>query len=400
MASKKIKIEGSKEKATQDEGKPELVRVEVGGLRARSFQLSVGALERALLAEFPAADAEEWDRTGLLVGDPAAPVRAVAVALDPTVGAIDAAADAGANVLVTHHPAYLTPPTSFQPASSPALNSGAVVYRAIQRGVALMNFHTALDVSARAQRMLPGMLGLSLRGVVEPKAGCAEKGYGQLCAPAEKMTLGQLAARCTSVFGRAPRVWGSFDRAVGSIVTCTGSAGPTGRAALAVGADVLVAGEVKYHDALDLSQAGMAVIDLGHDTSELPFCGVLAASVRDAGVPDELVAVVSQRDRWSSPRQCACNLQTAPRAVVRLHAGRPNEKDSHEDRFRGFGRVFAYAGARCADHPRREAALGTARAQGHRRCRGEKARRRRQGGTGGEACGQGGGQARAHHRGG
>ena len=164
-----------------------------------------------------------------------------------------------------------------------------------------MNFHTALDVSARAQRMLPGMLGLSLRGVVEPKAGCVEKGYGQLCAPAEKMTLGQLAARCTSVFGRAPRVWGSFDRAVRAVVTCTGSAGPTGRAALAAGADVLVAGEVKYHDALDLSQAGMAVIDLGHDTSELPFCGVLAASVRDAGVPDELVAVVSQRDRWSYP---------------------------------------------------------------------------------------------------
>ena len=289
MASKKIKIEGSKGKATQGEGKPELLRVEVGGLRTKSFQLSVGALEQALLAEFPAADAEEWDRTGLLVGDPAAPVRAVAVALDPT------------NVLVTHHPAYLTPPTSFQPASSPALNSGAVVYRAIQRGVALMNFHTALDVSARAQRMLPGMLGLSLRGVVEPKAGCAEKGYGQLCAPAEKMTLGQLAARCTSVFGRAPRVWGSFDRAVRAVVTCTGSAGPTGRAALAAGADVLVAGEVKYHDALDLSQAGMAVIDLGHDTSELPFCGVLAASVRDAGVPDELVAVVSQRDRWSYP---------------------------------------------------------------------------------------------------
>ena len=72
MASKKIKIEGSKEKGVQGEGKPELLRVEVGGLRAKSFQLSVGALEQALLAEFPAADAEEWDRTGLLVGDPAA----------------------------------------------------------------------------------------------------------------------------------------------------------------------------------------------------------------------------------------------------------------------------------------------------------------------------------------
>ena len=64
MASKKIKIEGSKEKGVQGEGKSELLRVEVGGLRAKSFQLSVGALEQALLAEFPAADAEEWDRTG------------------------------------------------------------------------------------------------------------------------------------------------------------------------------------------------------------------------------------------------------------------------------------------------------------------------------------------------
>ena len=207
MASKKIKIEGSKEKATQGEGKPELLRVEVGGLRAKSFQLSVGALERALLAEFPAADAEEWDRTGLLVGDPAAPVRAVAVALDPTVSAIDAAADAGANVLVTHHPAYLTPPTSFQPASSPALNSGAVVYRAIQRGVALMNFHTSLDVSARAQRMLPGMLGLSLRGVVEPKAGCAEKGYAS-CALPPKMTASPALPRVAPACSAAHRVCG------------------------------------------------------------------------------------------------------------------------------------------------------------------------------------------------
>ena len=307
MASKKIKIEGSGEgsepkKESKKEKKQALARMTAGTLSAHTFRLTVGALERALLAEYPAADAEEWDRTGLLVGDPAAQVRAVAVALDPTVAAIDAAAEAGANVLVTHHPAFLTPPTSFKPAASVAQNSGAGVYRAIERGVALMNFHTVLDVSARAQRMLPGMLGLSLRGVVEPLAGCAEKGYGQLCAVAdERLTLGQLAARCTSVFGRAPRVWGDFDRPVSRVVTCTGSAGPTGKLALANHADVLVAGEVKYHDALDLSQAGMAVIDLGHDTSELPFCRVLAASVRDAGVPDELVMVVGQQDNWAYP---------------------------------------------------------------------------------------------------
>ena len=265
--------------------------------------LTVGALERALLAEFPAADAETWDRTGLTVGDPARLVTGVAVALDPTVEAIEAAAEAGANVLVTHHPAFLAPPDSFAPATSPAVSAGAGVWKAVERGVALMAFHTALDVSARAQRVLPGMLGLSFERVLEPLPGAPDKGYGQLCAVVDDggLSLGQLAARCTSVFARPPRVWGDFDRALDRVVTCTGSAGGLGRACLGARADCLVCGEVKYHDALDLSQAGLAVVDLGHDTSELPLAGVLASAVEAVGVPGERVSVIAQQDNWSHP---------------------------------------------------------------------------------------------------
>ena len=64
----------------------------------------------------PAADAEDWDRTGMTVGDPARLVEKVAVALDPTPEAVREAAARGANVLVTHHPAYLEAPEAFGPA--------------------------------------------------------------------------------------------------------------------------------------------------------------------------------------------------------------------------------------------------------------------------------------------
>lgn len=33
---------------------------------------------------YPAATAQSWDRVGLIVGDPAAPVRSILLALDPT----------------------------------------------------------------------------------------------------------------------------------------------------------------------------------------------------------------------------------------------------------------------------------------------------------------------------
>lgn len=265
--------------------------------------VTTGALERALLAEFPAADAEAWDRTGMTVGDPARLVTGVAVALDPTVEAIENAANAGANVLVTHHPAFLAPPSSFMPASSVAANPGAGVWRAVERGVSILSYHTALDVSVRAQRVLPGMLNLNFQQVLVPIPGSRDKGYGQLCTLGEDdgLTLGQLAARCTSVFGRTPRVWGDFPRELDRMVTATGSAGDLGRACLQAQVDCLVCGEIKYHDALELSQAGLAIIDLGHDTSELPLVAVLADAVESVGIPGDLVMVVDQGDNWSYP---------------------------------------------------------------------------------------------------
>lgn len=275
-----------------------------GPLSKKSSVITIGALERALLKDFPSADAESWDRTGLLVGDPACLVKKVAVALDPTVEAVAEAAALGANVLVTHHPAYLDTPDSFAPATSVAASSGALVWAAINQGVALLSYHTALDVSEKAQRVLPGLLNVQFKSVLMPAASSKRKGYGQVCSVKTTdapLTLGQFAARCTSVFARPPRVWGDFSRELSSIVTCTGSAGPVAQEALRARADCLVCGEIKYHDALALSQAGLAIIELGHDTSELPLTTLLAAAVENAGLPGELVVVLDQRNNWAYP---------------------------------------------------------------------------------------------------
>lgn len=275
-------------------------------LSRRERAWSVRMVEEVLLEEFPAADAEKWDRTGLVAGEAALAVSKVALALDPTVAAIEEAASLGANVLVTHHPPFLNPPDSFAPEKSAALNPGAGVWAALRFGVALMCFHTALDVSPRAARVLPGMLGLDFTGrVVEPSPTAAPKGYGQLCLVGpdgdEPLTLGALAARCTAVFGRQPRVWGDFEAPVRRAVTATGSLGSVGRGALAAQADCVVCGEVKYHEALDLAGAGLAVIELGHDVSELPLVAVLAQSLLSAGLGEDRLVVIDQSENWRYP---------------------------------------------------------------------------------------------------
>ena len=254
-------------------------------LAPRTFNMTIGGLEKALLKEFPAEDAEKWDRTGLLVGERSLPVTRVAVALDATPAAVAAAAEAGANVLLTHHPAFLEAPDGFAPEASALESPGAVVWAAIRNQVALMDFHTALDVS--------------------PAEGSRRKGYGQICEvpdnDGEPETLARLAARCMAVFGRAPRVWGAPDAAVRRVVTATGSAGSLAPALVAAGVDAVVCGEMKYHTALELAAAHVAVIELGHDVSELPLVAVLAEALARAGVPAEAVTLVDQSENWWTP---------------------------------------------------------------------------------------------------
>lgn len=264
---------------------------------------TVGELERVLLEAYPAADAETWDRTGLLVGDPSAVLTGVACALDPTPAALQEAARRGANVLLTHHPVFIDAPEAFKPVGAGASFAGATVFEAARLGVACMNFHTTLDVSAAAQDMLPGMLRLERTGVLQPLARDASRGYGQVCVSQQddRLTLDGLAARCVAVFGRPPRVWGEGSRVLERVVTWTGSAGSALSDCLAQGADALVCGEVKYHDALAAAESGLCLIELGHDVSELPFAALLAESVARAGVAREAIIVIDQRDAWRHP---------------------------------------------------------------------------------------------------
>ncbi len=268
----------------------------------RSADLSVGMLERKLLELFPADQAEPWDVTGLTVGDASLPVSGVAVALDATPQAIEIARSCGANILVTHHPVCLEPPRRL---SATAANMAEeAIWDAVKQDVALMDFHTALDVSPQAGRMLPGMLSLKCLGVLDRLERSDSLGYGQICGfsdSEESLPVSSLASRCLAVFGRTPRVWGDMDRIITKVATCTGSASTLPRQCLEAGIPCLICGEIHYHDALDASQQGLAIIELGHDVSELPLCAVLASALEDCGISRESITMIDQSENWTTP---------------------------------------------------------------------------------------------------
>ena len=133
----------------------------------------VSELERALLERYPKADAEGWDHVGLSVGDPNAEITGVACALDATVANVHRALEAGANVLLTHHPIYIKAPEAFCPADSGRPQCSAALYEAARCGVSIISLHTNLDRSHEARVRLSELLSAepmsSLEHVDEPE---------------------------------------------------------------------------------------------------------------------------------------------------------------------------------------------------------------------------------------
>ena len=66
--------------------------------------MKVKELTEWLGGNFPAAVAEDWDNVGLLTGDDESEVKHVFLALDLIEAVLDEAIQAGADMIVTHHP--------------------------------------------------------------------------------------------------------------------------------------------------------------------------------------------------------------------------------------------------------------------------------------------------------
>jgi len=328
--------------------------------------------------------AEDWDNVGLQVGDPGASLEKVMVALDPSRSAIQAARDAGAQALVTHHPLLFRPIKRLTPEDA----VGQALWTAVRDGVAVISAHTNLDCAADGlnswlatrlgvQESLPlkSVAGDYLKLVVFVPAGHEQSvaealfsaGAGQIgnygeCSfrsrgegtfrpgpgttpfigavgqreqleevrletivPKRKLVrvleklqkahpyeeiaydlvplqnqvpgsglgrIGRLQQKLTldafSATGQETldcdhlRLIGPANRTIHKVALCGGSGAGLLHTAHRQGADVLVTGDVKYHDARQAEELGIALIDAGHFATEKLMIDQVADALREA----------------------------------------------------------------------------------------------------------------------
>jgi putative NIF3 family GTP cyclohydrolase 1 type 2 len=265
-------------------------------------RFSVGDIERLLFEAYPATDALPEDRFGLLAGDRATIVTKIAIALDQSVPMVDDAASKGCNLLVAHHPGFFFKPDSFLAEDSAVTSSGAVVYRAVRKDVALLALHTNLDCAPSAANMLLAPAGLEYTAPLRPQGAGS---LGQLARPAggrSFVALGELADAYQQAFGAVCKVWGDPARPISAVAVCSGGAGEVAPDVVRAGVDCFVTGELRHHEAVWLADENIALIELGHDISELPYRFELQKALVTVGFPPSDIVILEPSATWWQPQ--------------------------------------------------------------------------------------------------
>ena len=235
-------------------------------------------LIKLLDGAFPFSLALSWDNSGLQVGDCEQEISSVAVALDPTFEVVSKALELGVSCLVTHHPLIFKPLRSVT-SDTPV---GQTVMALVEHNLSLVSLHTNLDVAPGGLAdYVASLLGLEVEG---PLLVDEERDLGRVGLTTNSLDFREFLTLVRTALGggncrivNPPR---SGEKRVWKVALCPGSGGDLVFQAVAVGAQVYITGDLKYHQAVDASSLGLTVIDAGHYGTEMPAVALLCKTLR------------------------------------------------------------------------------------------------------------------------
>ena len=240
-----------------------------------SQALTVRDIAAAIEDFAPKSLQESYDNAGLQVGNPDATVSGILLCLDVTEDIVREAEERKCNLIVSHHPLLfkgLKEITGATPAQR-------IVIEALRLGISIYSAHTNLD-SARegVSYEMAHILGLKSLSPLEPRSG----------SPFLRKLKDRFDVKCLRYSARSPQL------VIRRVAVCGGAGASFITNAMALGADVIVTGDVKYHDFTDHGDR-MLIADIGHYESELCSRRILSRIIR-ARYP-ECQTLFAQTDR-------------------------------------------------------------------------------------------------------
>ena len=227
--------------------------------------ITVKTIEEILNVLAPVESAESYDNVGALVGRRDAQVHAILVALDCTMAVVEEAKRLGADLIVTHHPLLFHARKNLLEEDP----EGKILCALVRKRMSLVSAHTNLDQTDLSGSACCGRL-LHLRNLHK------ESDYlylGEMEQPTSAEDLQKTIAEAISF---PVRRYGDGNAAVTTLAIAGGADDGDWALAQSLGAQAMLTGEVRHHNALAAAMSGFVLYDGGHYGTEAPLVPVLA----------------------------------------------------------------------------------------------------------------------------
>ena len=245
---------------------------------------------------------EEWaptkwavasDNVGLLIGDRARQLKRVLTALDVTENVLREAVQGRFDVIVSHHPLISR---HVQPINQITADStlGKKIMTLIGNGISLYCAHTNLDAApGGVNDLLFDIFGLTNKEMLVDYTETPS--MGQIGYLPQPLKLSELASHICKVLSlESIRYAGDFDKMIHKVGFAGGNGTASVNDALEKKCDVYITGDVGHHLAIDVIEAGMAIIDGTHFSTEVPVAQAIANRLTKAAEAQGYSIVVEQ----------------------------------------------------------------------------------------------------------
>lgn len=205
---------------------------------------------------------EEWDNSGLQIGNPDDELSGVVISLDLEEESVDKAIEKNANLIITHHP-YLFSPTNSIDFRDSFYNR---LQKCIKNDITVYAFHTNLDIAEDGVNdNLAQILGLKdvINLEIGKELGLGRYGYIDKIKASDYLNFVKNKLDAENIIA-----YGNIDREIEKIALCGGAGSSLIEDAISLSCDLMITGDVKYHEAMDLSNKGIIIADVGHFASE------------------------------------------------------------------------------------------------------------------------------------
>lgn len=228
-----------------------------------------------IIEEFaPCHFQEEWDNSGLMVGDSEREVSSVLLALDCTLDVVDEALDSGVGMIITHHPLIFK---GIKRIGAKSLQD-RMLSKIIKNDLVVYSVHTNIDkVPEGVSGIMADKLGLINR-VILSKSENEGVGLGIVGELTNETSAEDFITFVKERFGLSLiKSSKPLNGQVKKIALCGGSGGSLLSDAINSGAQVYISGDLSYHNYF--CEEGFMVIDIGHYESEIGVLDLLMSII-------------------------------------------------------------------------------------------------------------------------